>query len=65
MGSLRRVLSQRAEFSEHRYLYKGYSGYDMEKKLEVGGVNSRLLLQVVSRAMRNKSHFMGMGMSKH
>lgn len=47
------------------YFSKGYSGCGVENRLQVPGVNGRLLLQVMSRAERNTSNSSGMGRNKH
>lgn len=49
----------------YAYFYKGYYSYGMEGKLEVEGVNDRLLLEVMGRAVGSKSNFIAMGMNKH
>lgn len=47
------------------YFYKGYYSYGMEGKLEVEGVNDRLLLEVMGRVVGSKFNFIAMGMNKY
>lgn len=65
MGRLHRVIVRDGRSSDIYIFYKGCPGCSKENHLEVGVMNDRLLLQVMGRAVRNKSNFIGMEMHKH